>query len=83
MIKENITQEEFSVSGADVIGVVKKIIKAGNVKKISIKNEKGKTIIEIPLTIGVVGAALLPVWAAIGAAAALITKCRIVVERNK
>ena len=83
MSKENIKKEEFKVSGDDVLKKIKEIIKAGNVRKIILKNEKGKSLIEIPVTLGVIGAALLPVWAAIGAVAALVTKCTIVVEKTE
>jgi len=61
---------------------VKELIKEGNVRRIIIKNEEGKTLVEFPLTIGVVGAVLLPMWAALGAIAALVTKCTIVVEKT-
>ena len=54
-----------------------------NVRRVVIKNEEGKTLIDVPLTLGVVGAVLLPVWAAIGAIAALVTDCTIVVEKVK
>ena len=50
-------------------------------RRVVIKNEEGQTLIEVPLTLGVVGAVLLPVWAAIGAIAALVTDCTIVVEK--
>ena len=82
MTEENTKKEEFKVSGDDVIKTIKKIVKEGNIRRIIIKNEEGKPLIEIPLTIGVVGAALLPVWAAIGAVAALVVKCTIVVEKR-
>ena len=76
------TKEEFKVSGDDVLKKVKEIIKKGNARRIIIKDEKGKTLIEIPLTIGVVGAVLLPVLAAVGAIAALLTSCTSVVEKR-
>lgn len=82
MQEENVKREEFKVSGEDVIKKVKELVKEGNIRKIIIKNEEGKTLVEFPLTIGVVGAALLPVWAAIGAIAALLAKCTIVVEKR-
>ena len=82
-MEEKIKKEEFKVSGEDVLKTIKEIIKAGNVRRIIIKNEEGKSLVEFPLTIGVVGAALLPVWAAIGAAAALVSKCTIVVEKTE
>jgi len=83
MTEENTKKEEFKVSGDDVIKTIKKIVREGNIRRIIIKNEEGKPLIEIPLTIGVVGVALLPVWAAIGAVAALVVKCTIVVEKKK
>ena len=73
--------EEFQFSGDTLLAKIKEIIRAGNIRRIIIKNEEGKTLIEVPLTIGLVGAALLPVWAAIGAIAALVTKCTILIER--
>jgi len=76
------TKEEFKVSGEEVLKKVKEIIKEGNVRKIIIKNENGKEVIAIPLTIGAVGVILAPALAAIGAVAALLTKCTIVVEKN-
>jgi hypothetical protein len=60
---------------------VKELVHEGNIRRITIQNEEGKTLIEVPLTLGVVGAVLLPVWAAIGAIAALVTDCTIVVEK--
>jgi hypothetical protein len=74
--------EEFQVKGEAVISKIKEIVHEGNVRRIIIKNEDGKTYVEIPLTIGVIGALLLPVWAAIGAIAALAANLIIVVERE-
>ncbi|MCK5027634.1 MAG: DUF4342 domain-containing protein [Candidatus Pacebacteria bacterium] len=82
MIEEKTTKEEFKVSGEDVLKKVKEIIKEGNIRRIIIKNEKGETLIEIPLTVGVVGAVLLPVLAAVGAIATLVTSCTIIVEKR-
>jgi hypothetical protein len=75
--------EEFQVSGEKLVARLKELVRQGNIRHITIKNEEGKTLIEVPLTIGVVGAVLLPVWAAIGAIAALVTKCTIVIERDE
>lgn len=75
-------EEEFKVSGEELIARVKELIKEGNARRIIIKNEKGKVLIEIPLTIGAVGALLAPVLAAVGAVAALVTKCTIVVVKK-
>jgi hypothetical protein len=80
--EEKTTQEEFKVRGEDVIAKIKEIIKAGNIRRIILKNEKGETVIEVPLTLAVVGTLLAPAFAAIGAVAALLTNCTIVVERK-
>ena len=74
--------QEFTIDGDEVVAKVKELIHEGNIRRITIKNEDGRTMLEVPLTIGVIGAALLPVFAAIGAAAALATRCTIVVERE-
>ena len=75
-------QEEFKVTGDRVVSKVKELIREGNVRRIIIKNEDGRTLLEIPLTIGVVGTILLPVWAALGALAALVANLTIAVERR-
>jgi hypothetical protein len=74
--------EEFKVDGEDLLKKVKALIAEGNVRKIIIKSKEGKTIVEMPLTVGVVGAVLAAPLAAIGAIAALVTECTIVVERE-
>lgn len=76
------SQETFSVKGEELLKKVKGLIKEGNVRKIIIKDKTGKSLIELPLTIGVVGAVLAPVLAAVGAIAALVTECTITVERK-
>ena len=76
------TKEEFKVNGEDLLKQVKQLINEGNVRRIIIKNKDGKHLIELPLTIGVVGAVLAPVLAAVGAIAALVTECTIGVERE-
>jgi len=76
------TREEHRVSGDKVLGKIKELIHQGNVRRIIIKNEEGRSLIEVPLSVGVVGALLAPVWAAIGAVAALVTSCSIEVERG-
>lgn len=75
-------QEEFSVKGEEVLKKVKELIKEGNIRRIIIKDKKGKVLIELPLTLGVVGALLAPPLAAVGAVAALVTECTIAVERE-
>jgi len=76
-------KEEFRVAGEDILSTVKKILAEGNARRIIIKNEKGESILELPLTLGAVGVILAPVLAAVGAVAALVTKCTIVVIKNK
>jgi hypothetical protein len=76
------TQEEFKVSGEDLLRKVKELINEGNVRRIIIKSKDGKSLAEFPLTIGIVGAVLAPILAAVGAIAALVTECTIVVERE-
>jgi len=74
--------EEFKVSGEAVLSKVRELVHEGNVRRITIKNDDGKVLIEIPLTIGVIGTVLLPVWAAIGAIAALVANLTISVEKT-
>ena len=81
MTDERPRTEELHVSGEKLVSTLKEIVHKGNIRRITIKNEEGRTLIEVPLTLGVVGAVLLPVWAAIGAIAALVTKCTIVIEK--
>jgi len=73
--------ETYEVEGDNLLAKVKEIVHEGNVRRIIIKNEEGKQLIEIPLTVGVVGIVLLPVWAAIGVIAAIVTNASIEVER--
>lgn len=74
--------ETFSLKGEELLTKVKEIIKEGNVRRITIKDKNGKTLVAVPLTLGVVGAVLAPVLAAVGAIAALVTECSITVERK-
>lgn len=76
-------QEEFKVSGEEVVKKVKELIKKGNARKIIIKDTKGRSVLEIPLTLGVIGAILVPVLAAISAVAAVLTNCTVVVIKKK
>jgi hypothetical protein len=76
-------QEEFSVSSDDLVNKVKSLINEGNVRRIIVKDEAGKVLLEIPVTVGIVGMLLVPWLAAIGAVAALVTRCTILVERRE
>jgi Domain of unknown function (DUF4342) len=81
--KAKVQIEKIKVFGEDAMKKVNEIIREGNVRRISIKDKNGKTIAEFPLTLGVVGAALAPVVAAIGAIAALVSDCTLMVEREE
>ncbi|MGN6180064.1 MAG: DUF4342 domain-containing protein [Mucilaginibacter sp.] len=76
------TRESFKINGTDLLNKVKEIINEGNVRRIIISDKNGKEIAHFPLTVGVVGALLLPVFAAIGAIAALVSECTITVEKE-
>lgn len=82
MESKRVETETIEVSGDDLISQVKDIVREGNVRRLIIKNEDGHQIVELPLTVGVVGALLAPSLAAVGAIAALVTKCTIEVERE-
>lgn len=75
--------EEHKISGRNLLDRVKQIVHEGNVRRITIKNAEGKSLLEIPLTIGVVGVVLLPVWAAIAGIAALASDYTLVVEKEE
>lgn len=79
---ETHNKSEFKVTGEELLGKIKEIIHEGNARKIIIKNDKGETYLEIPVTIGVIGAILAPVFAAIGALAALAANFTIEVEKK-
>ena len=74
--------EEFKLQGQELVKKIKELIKAGNIRRIIIKNDKGKVMMEIPVTIAVVGTVFAPILAAVGALAALLNKCSIVVEKK-
>ena len=79
--KKNKT-EEFVVTGDAVVAKIKELINEGNIRRIIIRDKDDKTLVEFPVTIGVVGAVIAPVLAGVGAIAALVTECKIVVERR-
>jgi len=78
-----IVREEYSVSADNLIERVKELLHEGNITRIIVKDEKGKVLLEIPATIGVIGAVLAPWLAALGVIAALATNCKLVVERRE
>jgi hypothetical protein len=74
--------EEFHVNGEDLLAKIKQLIHEGNIRRIIIKDKDGRTVMEVPLTFGVVGMLLAPTLAAVGAIAALLTEATIVVEKS-
>lgn len=83
MTDKNYRTEEFSVDGDLLISKIKDLYRQGNIRRISIKNEDGQVILDIPMTLGVVGVLLAPQLAAVGAIAALVTRCTLVVEKEE
>jgi len=81
MSEDNVRFEELRVSGDELVAKVKELVHEGNIRRISIRNEEGKTLIDIPLTVGVVGALVAPQLVALGAIATLVTDGSIVVEK--
>ncbi|OGH10262.1 MAG: hypothetical protein A2152_02615 [Candidatus Levybacteria bacterium RBG_16_35_6] len=77
------SEETFKIEGTKLLGKVKELIKAGNVRSIVIKDKNGREIIQVPLTLGVIGVAIAPALAAVGAIAALVTECTVTVVREK
>ncbi len=79
--EEEVKTEEHKIKGESLLSKIKDLVHQGNIRRIIIKNDEGRTLIEIPLTLGVVGIALAPVWAALGAIAALVADLTVVVEK--
>ena len=78
-----VTQEEFTVSSSNLVDRVRELLHEGNVTRVIVKDETGKTLLEIPATVGVISVVLAPWLTALGVIAALATNCRIVVERRE
>ena len=83
MSDQKFRTEEFRVVGEELLTRIKNLIKEGNIRRVIIKDKEGKTLFEIPLTFGVVGALIAPQLAAIGAIAALLTEATVVVEKSE
>ncbi len=75
-------REKHRVAGDRVVSKLKELLHEGNIRHIVIKNDEGRTLIEVPVSVGVAGALFLPVWAAVGAIAAVVSNCSIEVERD-
>jgi hypothetical protein len=80
--EERSKTEEFRLTGGEILNKVKEVIHQGNVRRIILKDEQGKTFLEIPLTVGVVGAIVAPILAAVGAIAALASNLTIIVVKT-
>jgi hypothetical protein len=81
MSDRNVQTEEHRVRGERLVARIRELVHQGNIRRIIVKDDRGRTLIEIPLTLGVVGAVLLPVWVALGAMAALAADFNLVVEK--
>jgi len=81
MSEEKRRTEEVTVTGEKLVSTIKDLIHQGNIRRITVKNREGESLIVIPLTLGVVGILLLPTLAALGTIAALVTECTLVIER--
>jgi hypothetical protein len=75
-------KESFSISGEALLGKIKELVHEGNVSRITINDKGGKELMSFPLSVGLLGAILAPVFAAVGTLAALVTECTITVERE-
>jgi hypothetical protein len=80
-MSEQFKYEEFRISVEQLVAKIKEIVHEGNVRRVTIKNDQGQVLMILPLTVGVVGAFLVPVWAAVGALAALAANLTIGVEK--
>lgn len=74
--------EEIQVGAKDLLSTIKRIVHEGNVRRVIVRNPAGRTLLDIPLTAGIVGTVLLPVWAAIGTLAAVAAQYTVVIERT-
>ncbi len=76
-------KETFKLKGEHLLNKIKELIEEGNIRKITIHDKDGKELMSFPLSLGVVGAVFAPVFAAIGALAAIIGECSITVEKEQ
>ena len=81
MSPEKVRTEEFRVNGEELLSRVKQLVHEGDIRRIVIKNKEGRTVMEIPLTLGVVGTLIAPTLAAVGAVAALVSEATVVIEK--
>lgn len=81
-MNERTRTEEFRVDGEKIVSKIKELLHEGNIRRVIIKDKDGKILMEIPVTIGVVGVLIAPQLAALGAIAALLTEATVVVEKT-
>ena len=82
-VKSETSTTKYRVAGTELVARAKALVHEGNIRRLIVKDDKEHTILEIPLTVGVVGAMLLPVWVALGAIAALAAHYTLVVEKHE
>ncbi len=82
-MNEQTRTEEFKVDGEKIVAKIKELLHEGNIRRVIIKDKEGKTLLEIPVTFGVVGVLLAPQLAALAAVAAVLTEATVVVEKTE
>ena len=82
MTAPNSYTEEIKVTGGKLLETVKNVVRAGNVRRVVIRNASGRTVLDVPLTAGAVGVVLMPMFAAVAGLAALAAHYTVVVERD-
>ena len=82
MTAPNSYTEEIKVTGGKLLATVKALVRAGNVRRVVVRNAAGRTVLDVPLTAGLAGAVLIPFWATLGGLAAAAAHYTVVVERD-
>ena len=77
------SRESYRVKGTRVMEKLRELLREGNVRHVVVKTDRGKKLVEFPVTLGVAGVLLLPLWTAMGAIAAVVGNCSIEVERTE
>jgi hypothetical protein len=81
MTTEHRRTEEIKVEGKQLVSTIKRLVREGNVRRIVVRNPQGRTVVDIPLNAGIVGVALLPIWATLASLAMLVAQYTVVIER--
>jgi len=79
---KSVTTEQFTLRSEQLVEKVKELLREGNVTRIVVKDERGSLLLDLPITVGVVGIVLAPLLAAVGAIAAIATNCTLTIERR-